>query len=157
MPRAEDSEPAEQVNPARRSRFSVAWLFGTSGSGADRADHDLNDSLLNAADDNEPGAPLFLRTLQHRVTACCCGGLSRCGGGKRKPLCGCCVLLAVSVAVWLLLLYQAYGDLMASLPDLAIHPVHVTGLCAFFSCFSSISRNVALIFPHFRSSVLSFL
>lgn len=40
MPRAEDSEPAEQVNPARRSRFSVAWLFGTSGSGADRADHD---------------------------------------------------------------------------------------------------------------------
>lgn len=129
MPRAEEPASDDQVNPARRSRFSVAWLFGGSGSG-DGADHDLNDSLLNPGQDVSSSAPLWLQTIRHRATQYCCGCPCISGGGKRKPLaCSCCVALAVSIGVWLLLLYQAYGDLLASLPDLAIHPVHVTGLC----------------------------
>ena len=140
MPRAEefaadgDATP-ETTNPARRSRFSLPWRLGSSSGGTadDDMDSGLNDRLLADGDDSAAGGRGLARcgAVCRGLPARCCPGDGAAAGGKsRRPLfCGCCAALVLLLVVYGAVLYHAYAGLVASMPDLLIAPVKVSGFC----------------------------
>ena len=120
-----DGGGAPEVNPTRRSRFSLPWRAGRAGD--DEMDG-RNDRLL--ADGDSSSATERARASSQCERACADKRCGRLGWG-------CCGALMASALVYGTLLYRVYAGLQASLPGLVIQPVRLRSLCQLAGPWSS--------------------